>query len=89
MILKSSRSSYPSDRAGKEKKMLVHDQKFYERFTGVPHRVEVLFDYRSGRKCYDIYVDTEFWATAESKGEAYDEIEDILKVYHLSPIKYW
>ena len=62
--------------------MLVHDQMFYDIVTGIPHRIEVLFDYRSNRKCYDIYVDTEFWSTADDRGQVYDEIEGILTVYN-------
>lgn len=63
--------------------LLVQAQNFYERVSGVKHQVSILFQ---KRRCYIVEVDGEFWSTAETRGEAFDEVVDILKVYRWSPV---
>ena len=63
--------------------MLVHHQTFYERYSGIPHIIDIVF---AGRRIYNVLVDDEFYATAEHKLEAYDEAVDIIRNYGWSPI---
>lgn len=67
-------------------KLFISEQTFYERITGIPHKITLWFDWR-GRKCYDIHYDGEFYATAEHKCGAYDEMVDIVKTNNLRAIK--
>lgn len=73
--------------SGKENQMLVHNQTFYERHTGQPHKIMVTFDHRNGSKCYDVRVDNEFYATAEHRSGAFDEVVDIIKANNWSPLR--
>lgn len=66
--------------------MLVYGQKFYERYDGEPHMVEILFSYVGGR-CYTVTVDGEFYSTAEHRAEAFDEVVDIIRVMNWAPVK--
>ena len=59
--------------------MLIQRQNFWEKTTGIKHTTEIVFDYRSNRKCYDILVDGEFYATAEMRCAAYDELVNVLR----------
>lgn len=68
-----------------DNRLYVYGQRFYERFTGVPHDITVLFRY-DGDKHYDVEVDDEFYSTAESRAEAREEIEDIVIANNFSPI---
>lgn len=66
--------------------MFISGQDFYERMSGEKHRVVVLFEWRGGR-CYDVWVDDEFYATAEHKSGAYEEIVDIIRTFNWSPLR--
>ena len=65
----------------------VYSQKFYERHTGQPHEIMITFDYRNKTRCYDVRVDDEFYATAECKAMAYDEVVDIIRTNNWSPLR--
>ena len=55
--------------------ILKYNQSIYERFTGIKHIVQILF---TGRRCYEVRFDDEFYATAENMARALDEVVDIL-----------
>ena len=59
--------------------MLIHRQNFWEKYTGIKHTTEIAFDYRANRKCYDVLIDGEFYATAEHRCGAFDELVDVLR----------
>ena len=64
--------------------MNVYRQTFYERHTGVPHKITTDF---MARRVYEVRVDGEFYATAENRVQAYDEVVDILKTERWTPIR--
>lgn len=55
------------------RKMKKHD------WSGNAYTIEIL--YRLER--YEVRVDGEFWGTAETEFEAWEEVSDIFKAYHL------
>ena len=66
--------------------MMIHSQNFYERHTGDRHEVQITFEC-NGRKVYEVRVDGEFYSTAESKVQAFDEVVDIIRYFNWSPLK--
>ena len=65
--------------------LLVQAQNFYERGTGEKHEVTVLF---ADRRVYEVRIDDEFYATAESRGQAFDEVVDLIKAHNLTSIRW-
>ena len=63
--------------------ILILTQRFYERFTGEAHEVAVLFREHS---IYEVRVDGEFYATAENKVQAFDEVADIARLNNWTAI---
>ena len=63
--------------------ILIQAQNFYERYTGLKHSIAILF---TRRRCYEVRVDDEFYSTAETRGQAFDEVADILSITNWSPI---
>ena len=66
----------------------VMTQNFYEKFTGEKHEVVInLVGYINplgSEHHYEVRVDDEFYSTAESRAEAYEEVEDIVKTNNWS-----
>lgn len=65
--------------------MFAYGQNFYERITGIKHRIEVQFHYNN-RRVYEVRVDDEFYSTAETRAQAYDEVADIIRSNNWSGI---
>ncbi len=63
--------------------MLIQQQIFYEPYTGVPHIIDIVF---AGKRIYNVLVDDEFYATAEHRLGAFEEVADIIRNYRWSPI---
>lgn len=66
--------------------ILVHSQKFFERYTGEEHDISITFEY-IGYKSYKVTVDGDFYSNHDSQGQAFDEVEDILKYTNWSPLR--
>lgn len=65
-------------------KLFIQKQHFFERMTGEGHAVDIYF---TARKVYEVYVDGEFYATAENLLAAHEEIIDIVTGNNWSPIR--
>lgn len=63
--------------------MNVYRQSFYEKITGERHEITTNF---VSRRVYEVRVDGDFYATAESRCQAFDEVSDILKTTGWSPL---
>ena len=70
-------------------KVHVQTQNFYDRQTGDKHTVSIFFVYDNvvSRKRHDVVVDGKKYASAESKGRAFDEVVNVLKGTGWSPVK--
>lgn len=68
--------------------VLVHTQKFYEKYTGEKHEIAVTFGWISpvSRGTYRVTVDDEFYSNHDSRGQAFDEVADIIKVNNWTSI---
>lgn len=69
-------------------KVHVQTQNFYDRQTGDKHEVSIFFVYDNvvSRKSHDVTVDGKKYASAEFKGQAFDEVVNILKETGWSPV---
>ena len=66
-------------------KLFIQAQEFYERSTGDPHEIVIWFMW-IGRKCYEVRVDDEFYASAESRAHAWDRVVDVIRSNNWSPV---
>ena len=66
----------------------IQTQTFYERHTGEKHEVTIDFGWINpvSNGHYEVRVDDEFYATAEHKAQAFDEVVDIIRTNNWTPI---
>lgn len=65
-------------------KLHIHTYTFYGRTDSMKHEITINF---CARRVYEVLVDGEFYATAESKFQAHEEAADILKHENWSPVR--
>ena len=64
--------------------MLIHRQPFWEK-SGEKHIITITFE---GRRMYEVRVDEEFYATAEHRLQAFDEVADIARANNWNPLSH-
>lgn len=65
-------------------KIFIQKYIFFERHTGDSHEVIIYF---SARRVYEVYVDGEFYATAEHLLAAHQKIMDVIQNNDWAPIR--